>query len=136
MDGLVAGLVNAHSIWRYVILIMAGITVGRMLMGWLRRDRWKALETRLGGFLLTAVEVEIVLGLLIWFLQGRWDGADPLRSWRHPGLMIFATVVLHYGWWRVRQSPNDALRFGRSLLYLGIGGVILVIGIFQIQGAL
>lgn len=136
MDGFVAGLVNAHSIWRYVVLIMGGITVGRMLMGWLRQDRWKALETRLGAFFITAVDVGITLGLLIWLLQGRWEGSDPLRSWRHPGLMLFAALVMHYGWWRVRQSPNDPLRFGRSLLYFAIAGIILIVGIFQIQGAL
>ena len=136
MDAFVAGLVNAHSIWRYVVLIMVGITVGRMLMGWMRQDPWRALETRLGAFLVTAVDVGIALGLLVWLLQGRWTGEDLLRSWRHPGLMLVAALVLHYGWWRVRQSPNDALRFGRSLLYFAIAGIILVVGIFQIQGAI
>jgi uncharacterized membrane protein len=135
MDGFIAGLANAHSIWRYVILIMAGITIGRMYMGWRRQDKWKALETRLGAFFIMAVDVGIALGLLLWLLQERWTGADPLRSWRHPSLMIVAALILHYGWWRVRQSPNSALRYGRSLLYFAIGGITLVVGIFQIQGA-
>ncbi len=136
MDGLIAGVVNAHSIWRYVILMMTGITVGRMFMGWMRQDRWRTLETRLGAFLVTAVDVGVALGLVIWLLQGRWAGEDVLRSWRHPALMLFAALILHYGWWRVRQSPNAALRYGRSLLYFAIAGIILVVGIFQIQGLL
>lgn len=136
MDNFTVAMVNAHSIWRYVILIMTGITVGRMLMGWMRQDPWKPLETRLGGLLVTAVDVGVALGIIVWLLQGRWDGADLLRSWRHPALMIVAAVVLHYGWWRVRQSPNDALRYGRSLIYFVIAGLILIVGIFQIQGAI
>lgn len=136
MENFIAAMVNAHSIWRYVILILTGITVGRVLMGWIRQDPWKALETRLAGFLVTAVDVGVALGLLVWLLQGRWDGADLLRSWRHPALMIVAAVVLHYGWWRVRQTSVDALRYGRSLLYFVLAGIILVVGIFQIQGAI
>ncbi|MEZ4674742.1 MAG: hypothetical protein R2932_10930 [Caldilineaceae bacterium] len=106
MTEFTAALVNAHGMWRYVILIMAGVTVGRMFMGWLRQDRWRMLETRLGAFLVTAVDVGIALGLIVWLLQARWSGADLLRSWRHPALMLAAAVVLHYGWWRVRQSPT------------------------------
>lgn len=134
MGNFTAALVNAHGIWRYVILIMIGITVGRMLMGWMRQDPWKALETRLGALLITAVDIGVLLGILVWVLQARWDGADILRSWRHPALMLTATAILHYGWWRVRQSPNHALRYGRSLLYFVIAGLVLIVGIFQIQG--
>ena len=136
MDGFIAGVVNVHSTWRYVVLIMTGITVGRMLMGWIRQDKWRSLETRLGAFLITAVDVGLALGLVIWLLQGRWAGEDLLRSWRHPVFMLSAAFILHYGWWRVRQSASDALRYGRSLLYFAIAGIILVVGIFQIQGAL
>lgn len=134
MDSLTAGVANAHSIWRYVVLIMAGITVGRMLMGWMRQDKWRSLESRLGAFLVTAVDIGVALGIIVWLLQGRWTGEDLLRSWRHPALMLFAALILHYGWWRVRQSPSSALRYGRSLLYFAIAGIILVVGIFQIQG--
>lgn len=135
MAEFTAALVNTHGIWRYIILIMLGITVGRVIMGWVRQDPWRGLETRLGGLSVIAVDIGIALGILVWLLQGRWDGADLLRSWRHPGLMLLVAVILHYGWWRVRQSPNDALRYGRALLYFVIAGVVLLVGIFQIQGA-
>ena len=90
----------------------------------------------MGVFFVTAVDVGIVLGILVWLLQGRWDGTDLLRSWRHPGLMLVAAVVVHYGWRRVQQSPVAAIRYGRSLLYFVLAGLILVVGIFQIQGAI
>jgi len=134
MDGVIAGLVNAHSIWRYVVLIIGGITIGRLLMGWLRRDVWRPIEERLGRLFVLAVEVAVGLGLLVWLFQGRWDGADPLRSWRHPGLMIVAAVIVHYGWWRVQAAPVGPLRYGRGLLYFVLTGVVILAGLMQLPG--
>lgn len=135
MDDLIAGLVVAHSIWRYVVLIIGGITIGRLLKGWLRRARWQPIEERLSKLFVTALDVAVVLGLLIWLLQGRWDGADLLRSWRHPGLMILATVVSHYGRQRIHATTVGPLRYGRGLLYFVLAGGIVIIGLLQLQGA-
>lgn len=135
MDGLIAGLVNAHSIWRYVVLISGGITIGRLLMGWMRRDAWRPIEERLGRLFVTAVDVAVGLGVLVWLFQGRWDGVDVLRSWRHPGLMLVATVIVHYGWQRVQAAPVGPLRYGRALLYFVLAGVVILVGLMQIQGA-
>ena len=132
MDGLIAGLVVAHSIWRYVLLIIGGLTIGRLLKGWLRRDGWHQVEERLSWLLVIAVDVALALGLLLWLLQGRWDGADPLRSWLHPGLMILAALVAHYGWQRLQAAPVGPLRYGRGLLYFVLAGVIILFGLMQL----
>ncbi len=134
MDELIAGLVNAHSIWRYVVLIIGGITLGRLLRGWVRRDRWQPREERLSRLFVTAIDIALGLGLLVWLLQGRWDGADLLRSWRHPALMIVAAVIVHYGWWRIQDAPAGPLRYGRGLLYFVLASGVIVVGLMQLQG--
>ncbi|MEZ4867670.1 MAG: hypothetical protein R3C14_40465 [Caldilineaceae bacterium] len=136
MDSLVAGLLNAHSLWRYVVLMMGGIAIGRMLMGWIRQDPWQPLDQQLGRLFVNAVDVAVGLGLLLWLLEGRWQGADLLRSWRHPALMLVAVIAAHYGWRRVLRAPVDNTRFGWGLIFLGITGLILVVGVLQIRGVL
>ena len=135
MDAFIAGIANAHAVWRYVVMMAGGIAVGRMLMGWLRQEQWQPLDERLGVFFVIAIDVGAALGVLLWVFQARWDGADLLRSWRHPGLMLMGLVAAHYGWRRVRLTPRSQSRFGRSLLFLGSTGAIILLGILQIQGA-
>lgn len=135
MDAFIAGIANAHGAWRYVVMIAGGIAVGRMLMGWLRQEQWQPLDERLGLLFVIALDVGATLGVLLWFFQARWEGADLLRSWRHPGLMLMGVVTAHYGWRRVRLTLPTQSRFGRGFLFLGITGAIVVLGILQIQGA-
>lgn len=134
MDAFVTALAQAHALWRYVVIVTGGISVGRMLMGWIRQDQWQPLDERLGSFFVTAIDVGVTLGLLVWLLQGRWDGADLLHSWRHPGVMLVGLLTAHYGWRRIKQMPLDGGRFGRALLFWGLTGVILLVGILQVQG--
>ena len=134
METLTQALVGAHSIWRYAVLISGLVAIGSMLMGWLDKRSWKPLDIRIGRFYLSAIDLEVALGLLIWLLQSRWDGVDILRSWRHPALMLLALAVAHYGWWRARRMPTDRARFGLLTMYFVISGIVIVVGVLQIQG--
>lgn len=134
MSTLIDALAGAHSLWRYVVLISAFVAVGNMVVGALDKRAWRVADTRVGRFFLTALDLEVTLGLLVWLLQGRWDGADVLRSWRHPALMLLALAVAHYGWWRAGRMPTDRSRFGLLTMYFLIAGAIIVVGVLQIQG--
>lgn len=134
MEGLTAGLAGAHSIWRYVVIIAAFVAIGNMLVGTLDKRAWKLTDVRIGRFFLTALDLEVGVGMLLWLLQGRWDGEDVLRSWRHPALMLLALIVAHYGWWRASRMPSDRSRFGLLTMYFIIAGVVVVVGVLQIQG--
>ena len=134
MGTLSEALAGAHALWRYVVLISAFIAIGNMLMGALDKRSWKASDTRIGRFFITALDLEVVLGVLLWLLQERWGGADVLRSWRHPALMVLALVIAHYGWWRAARMPGDRSRFALLTMYFVIAGVVIVVGVLQIQG--
>ena len=134
MDGLTQVLVGVHSIWRYVVLVTAFLAIGNMLMGFLEKRAWKGADARIGRYFVIAIDLEILFGVLIWLLQTRWDGADLLRSWRHPALMLLAALVAHYGWWRARRIPIERARFGLLTMYFVIAGIVIVLGVLQIQG--
>ena len=136
MDGLSQGFLAAHGIWRYLVLLTGFLAIVNCLMGWLNNREWRPIDHRVVRLFLSAIDIEVLLGLLLWALQARWDGADVLRSWRHPLLMLMAAAVVHYGWWRARRLPFERARFALATLYFFIGGLVIVIGILQIQGAL
>lgn len=134
MESLSQGLSGAHALWRYVVIVSAFVAIGNMLVGTLENRTWKTADHRIGRFFVLALDLEVLLGVVLWLLQGRWDGADALRSWRHPGLMLVAQVVVHYGMWRAYRIPSDRGRFGLLTMYFTMAGIVIVVGVLQIQG--
>ena len=115
MDGLTQVLVGVHSIWRYVVLVTAFLAIGNMLMGFLEKRAWKVADARIGRYFVIAIDLEILFGVLIWLLQTRWDGADLLRSWRHPALMLLAALVAASLAWRRRVARSCLPRSATSV---------------------
>ncbi len=136
MDALSQALLGAHSIWRYVVLISIFVAIGNAFIGWLDKRDWKPSDTRIGRFYLSVIDLEVILGILVWFQQGRWDAVDMLRSRRHPALMLLALAVVHYGWWRAHHMPTARARFGLLTMYFLISGIVIFVGVLQIQGAI
>lgn len=134
METLTVALAQAHGIWRYVILITGGVAIGKCLIGWLESREWKPIDQRIALYFVSAVDFGVLLGLAVWLLQGRWDGVDLLRSWRHPALMLLALVVVHVGWVRAKAAPDARSRFMRCTLFFAISGAIILMGVLQIQG--
>ena len=127
-------LKNAHAIWVYVVLIMGGIAIGQMWRGMRRREEWRPIDQNIGSFFVTALDLEMVLGILLWIFQGRWDGLETLQSFRHPGLMLAAWTAVRFGWLRVSQTGEPQSKFTRAFIFFTIGGLIMMGGIFQIYG--
>lgn len=134
MESLTAALAQAHGIWRYVVLITGGVAIGKCLIGWLESREWKPIDQRIVTYFITAVDIGVLLGLLVWLLEGRWDGEDLLRSWRHPALMLLALVIVHVGWIRAKAASDSKGRFARCTLFFAIGGAVILMGVLQIQG--
>lgn len=125
-------LKNAHGIWVYIVLIMAGVAIGQMWRGYRRQEDWRPIDQNIGFYFVTAMDLEILLGVALWVMQGRWDGADLLRTMRHPTLMLAAWAAVRFGWMRVQQSPISESKFARATLFFAIGGLMMMVGVFQI----
>ena len=134
MEGMIEGLALAHAIWRFVILISGGVAIGKCLIGWLEKRGWTPTDQRIGVYFVTAVNLGALLGAAVWLLQGRWDMADAMRSWRHPGLMLIGVIAINWGWLRAKAAPDSTSRFARCTLFFTIGGAIILLGVLQIQG--
>ena len=128
------GIRNAHAIWLYVVLVVGGIAIGQMIRGWAKGEKWRPMDQRFASFFITALDMEIVLGILLWITQERWDGDDLLRSWRHPVLMLMAWGAARFGWYRARYTATNAeSKFARAAIFFGIAGIVIVVGVLQIR---
>lgn len=126
-------LINVHAIWPYILLTVGGITVGAMLRGQWRDSAWRATDQWLAFLFVSAIDFEVIIGLLLWVGQGHYGGGESLWLWQHPLLMLLGWATARLGWFRLRRTPNDAGRFARGALYFTIAEVILLVGTLQLR---
>ncbi|MCB0189700.1 MAG: hypothetical protein KDE31_35760 [Caldilineaceae bacterium] len=59
-------LKEAHSGWRYIVLLLLAVVIVKYVIGWLQKGQWTNLGRRLGLFTTIAVDIQMLLGLIIW----------------------------------------------------------------------
>ncbi|HVG00905.1 MAG TPA: hypothetical protein VND68_13785 [Chloroflexia bacterium] len=119
-------LVTVHSVFRWVVLLTAlpAIAVALMSAGGTRR--WGVVGDRSSLFFTLAMDVQFLIGLLVWVLGQRWQG-DVGLGWLHPLAMLVAVALAHVGRARADLGRNAtstdkgrqaAIFFGASLLVI------------------
>jgi hypothetical protein len=125
-------LFQAHSGWRYIVILMLVITIIKMLIGMVSSGRWSGFDEWLNRFTPIVIDIQVLLGLILWILQQRWNGADPLASWEHPVTMIIASVLTHATQRRVKSAPTDAAKFQAATIGYIIAGLVVALGVARI----
>ena len=103
-------LVGLHSLWRWVVLLVMLVALVRGLFGWLRGGAWTDLDRQLTLATVGAIDIQALLGIIIWIGEGRWGGDDVFRSFIHPLVMIVALTVAHVGSARLRRESEPAAK--------------------------
>ena len=135
-----------HAIWRWGILIFAGLVALKALIGWLGKQRYTALDDRLGMVLTILLDIQVLLGLLLWFF-----GANPFnirslpQSMSNPALRfillehgivyLIALVFAHIGRARTKK-PGDAVAKHRSAFIFFFLSFLFILLIFIMRGML
>lgn len=129
---MTTGIFYAHSGWRYIIILAFVLIIAKALIGWLGKGRWTGLDRGLGLFAVISMDIQFLLGLVLWILRQGWVGANALASWEHPFTMIVALALAHVTWTRVKSAPTDAAKFQTAAIGFLITGIVLALGIARI----
>jgi len=118
MYGLVLIL---HSLIRWFVLLAGIVTVVRAITGWRTGRPWTLADDRAGARFMMAFDLQMLLGLLLYFLLSPitraamqdFGGAmanSALRFWavEHLFGMLVAMVLAHVGRARVRRVSSDS----------------------------
>jgi hypothetical protein len=133
---MATGIFFAHSGWRYIVLLLLALTILKALLGVLTKGRWGALDDWLNRFTPISLDIQFLLGLILWVIQQRWSGADPVASWEHPVTMLVATALAHATQRRVKAAPTDAAKFQAALIGYLIAGIVVALGVARITEVL
>ncbi|NIA23960.1 MAG: hypothetical protein GWP04_00155 [Gammaproteobacteria bacterium] len=100
---------------------IAGVTLT------LRRDAWGLGYGRIVFVTLGLIDLQVVLGLLVWITKGGWD-LSVFRAYVHPIGMLIAVAVAHMAAARAkRQSGYAGVRTAAAGLLTALAIIVLTI---------
>lgn len=122
-----------HSWVRWLVVVTALAAVGISLWGWMGRRPWRALADRLGMTFVTAMDLQLLLGLSLYLAfsplttlalrdLGAAMGDEISRYWavEHILLMVVSVAITHVGRVLAKRAGTDAQRYRRSALLFGL----------------
>ena len=127
-------LLQAHSGWRYIVILVMVLALLKLLIGLMAKQRWSRLDQILGAATPIVIDIQWLLGIFLWIVEQRWTGGDPLRSWEHPVAMTLALVAAHVGWSRAKRAPNDRAKFQPAFTGFLIAALLIAVGVARVTG--
>ena len=129
-------LKNAHSGWRYIVLVLLIIAVVNALRGWLGKRPYAESSRKLNLFTLISAHIQLLLGLVLYFFSPLTKGvmSDPLfRYWKveHISMMILAVILTTIGNSRSKKLVEDTVKHKSIVVFFGLGLVIIIAAIIM-----
>ena len=133
-----AAILVLHSWVRWAVVLLGLIAVARSISG-SSANRWSAIDDRIVRLFIIALDLQMLLGLLLYFGLSPIVGAavhdigasmrlPQIRFWlvEHPVGTLAGLVLAHIGTVRVRRAP-DVRKRRTARLFFGLA-VLLILG--------
>jgi len=127
-------LFYTHSGWRYIVILVLVLALLKLLIGWLGGQRWSRLDQILGAATPIVIDIQWLLGIILWIMKQSWSGSSALVSWEHPITMTLALIAAHIGWSRAKRATVDKAKFSTAFLGFLIAGLLVSVGVARITG--
>lgn len=127
-----------HSILRWAVLLLGIWAVFSALGAVLSKRNYRSSDNKVGLFFMISCDIQLLLGLFLYF-SGMWfdkvkagmgtvmkDPAERYFAMEHGLMMIIAWLLVHVGRSMVKRADTDAQKHKRTLIYFGIGLIIIL----------
>jgi hypothetical protein len=128
-----------HSWLRWAVLLLGLLAIGRALAGQMGRKPWNGTDDRTARFFTTALDVQMLLGVLLYFAlspitgegmrnMGAAMGNAGMRFWtiEHPFGMLLALALAHVGRARVRKTADAVRRHRVALIFFTLAMIAIL----------
>ena len=117
-------ILQAHSGWRYIVLLIIVIVIIKALIGWLGKQKWSSLDSNLMLASRVSLYIQVVLGVLTYIVRQEWlVGFGFVGSHVIPA--ILAVGAVEFGAARAKKSSGN-----KKFMFAFIGFVIAIILIY------
>jgi membrane protein insertase Oxa1/YidC/SpoIIIJ len=135
-------VLTLHSLVRWAVVILAVTVVVRAFVGWFGKREWASLDERLGLFFSISVDVQLLLGLLLYFFLSPLTttalkdfGAamsNPVQRFftvDHVLAMAIAVVLVHVGRALSRKAAGAQGKHRLAAILYGLAVLAIVLAI-------
>jgi len=135
-------VLSLHSIVRWIALIAGIVAVVRAFMGWFGNRSWVQLDDRLGLIFTSVMDLQLLLGLLLYFFLSPLTKAalqnfgaamsdSTLRYFavEHILIMIIAVVLAHVGRSMAGKAQEPVKKHQRAALWFGLSVLLMLLAI-------
>lgn len=128
-------LLMAHDGWRYLALLALAIAVVKYLMGWLGNGGWSKLDRQIGLIASIVVDIQLLLGLVLWAVAVGDHPLSTVRGMEHPVWMIIAIAVMHIGQARVKKAADGDKAKTAAITFIATG-LLVAVGVARVTGVM
>lgn len=125
---------QAHSGVAYLALIFLFIVVINAFMGMAGNKEFKDKDKKLGLFGLIFTHIQLLLGLILYFVspmvQGfgvaMKDSTLRLYALEHPLINIIAIVLITIGWSKHKKTTDSKAKFKKFAIFYTLGLILIL----------
>lgn len=117
-------LIGMHSLWRWVVLLLAVVALLRGVVGWLRGGEWTSLDRQLSMLAVTAIDIQVLLGIILFISEQRWTSTI-FFSAIHPFAGFAALAAAHIGNARVKRATTSQAKYRRLTISLFVALLLM-----------
>lgn len=121
-------LVELHDVMRWLVLLALLVAGVRSLIKWNQNAAWVKTDQRLPLIATILLDLQVLLGIIIWVVEGRWQGGRFFTTYLHPVIMLVALGFAHMMMSRSRKLRGGARHRTVALGLLG-ALVIVILGV-------
>ena len=138
---MLSALLVVHSLLRWVVLLTGLAAAGRGMAGWGGRP-WKPADARAGRFFIIALDVQFLIGLLLYVIFSPTVGLamrnvgvamrDPVQRFflvEHALGMIVAIALAHIGQSKFRKTTDEGRRHRLAAVFFTLALIIILLSI-------
>ena len=134
-------LLTAHSLNRWLVVVLLLIALVRGISGWTRGRDWIRRDDLTARVLLAVLDLQLLLGLALYvvspLVRAGWSDIAAamdnrvLQFWtvEHAPTMILAIVIVHIGHVAARRAAEDRRRFRVATLSIAVATLLILGGI-------
>jgi len=137
-----SAVLTTHSWLRWVIVLLAFAAVLRAIMGWQSRRMWTRVDDRTGLMLMIAVDLQLLLGLLLYFVYsphtalamddfGNAMQTSGLRYWavEHVFSAVVGIALIHVGRMRAKKTSDSKRKHRTTAIFFSLALLALLVAI-------
>ncbi|AWM13506.1 hypothetical protein NHF50_06135 [Flavobacterium sp. NRK F10] len=125
---------TAHSIFAYVVLALLFLASINAIAGLASKRLFKDKDLRLSLFALIVTHLQLVLGIVVYFISplglsafGQMsNSALRLTSLEHPLINVIAIAFVTIGWSKHKREESNNGKFKKIALFYSIGFLLIL----------